>query len=113
MSAAGGVDSSPVIAYQAIRRKLLTIHRWKTTVDDDHESISGRSSKRRREFAPPEVIKRLKGNDNGTGKIAGGGIVHVGEDGKMAVFWVGFYSFRFLFLLKRRFGFTGFCRQRG
>ena len=77
---------TPVLAYQAIRRKLMSLRRRKPTTDDN-ETIAGRQPKRRREFAPPEVIKRLNGDDN-VCKVAVVASVQVGENGT-AVFLVG------------------------
>ncbi|KAF8429254.1 hypothetical protein EV426DRAFT_584405 [Tirmania nivea] len=71
--------STPVLAYQAIRRKLLSLRRRKPTADDN-ETITERQPKRRREFAPPEVIKRLNGDDN-IRKLALVASVQVGENG--------------------------------
>lgn len=71
--------STPVLAYQAIRRKLLSLRRRKPTADDN-ETDTGRQSKRRREFAPPDVIKRLNGDDN-IRKVAVVASVQVGENG--------------------------------
>lgn len=79
--------STPVHAYQEIRRKLLSLRKRKPTVDDND---TWRSLKRKREFAPPEVIKRLSNHDrirkDGAGVMAS---VHVTESGKnMAVIFV-------------------------
>lgn len=83
------VVSTPVHAYEEIRRKLLSLRKRKPLVDDT-QSDTWRSSKRRREFAPPEMIKRLSDHDNT--RRAGAGVmtsVHVEESGKnMAVFFV-------------------------
>ena len=81
--------STSVHAYQEIRRKLLSLRKRKPTVDDN-QSDTWRSLKRRREFAPPVVIKRLSDHDRirkgGAGVMAS---VHVTESGKnMAVFFV-------------------------
>ncbi|KAF8457400.1 hypothetical protein BGX38DRAFT_1139325 [Terfezia claveryi] len=71
--------STPVLAYQAIRRKLLSLRRRKPTADDN-ETVTERQSKRKREFAPPDVIKRLNGDDN-IRKVAVVASVQVGENG--------------------------------
>lgn len=77
--------STPVLAYQAIRRKLVSLRRRRQTAGD--ETSTGRQSKRRREFAPPEVIKRLNGDDS-IHKVAVVASVQVGENG-IAVLLVG------------------------
>lgn len=83
--------STPVHAYQEIHRKLLSLRKRKPTVDDN-QGATWRSLKRRREFASPEVIKRLGDHDSirkgGAGVIAS---LHVVESGKnMAVFFVSY-----------------------
>ena len=73
--------STPVLAYLAIRRKLLTLRRKKPTADSDQGSLKGH-----REFAPPGVIQRLNGEDVRKGVMPN---VHLVETGKtMAVFLV-------------------------
>ena len=80
--------STSIFAYESIRGRLLNIRRRKHSAPSLEDDATGRSNKRRRDFASPEVIKRLK--ESGPGGNQPAGIIQVEElDGKIsAILWV-------------------------
>ncbi|KAI5811334.1 hypothetical protein DFH27DRAFT_605439 [Peziza echinospora] len=79
--------STSIFAYESIRGRLLNIRRRKHSAPSLEDDAAGRSNKRRRDFASPEVIKRLK--ESGPGDQPAG-IIQVEElDGKIsAILWI-------------------------
>ncbi|KAF8467372.1 hypothetical protein BDZ91DRAFT_144886 [Kalaharituber pfeilii] len=94
MSAVAVDISSPVHAYHAVHRKLLSLRRRKPSpaaafFQDEIEPSVERSSKRKKGFASPEVIQRLQHKDrvrSVSSGVTSSGIILVGDDGGMAVF---------------------------